>query len=127
MLGSPVQSKEITLGDIISRTCYLMDPEFLFEFAIVPLDFDEAGYDELWEYWRKHCYNDPEKAEIDAAIEAIKTRQNGWCSVANLRDAGFAVHCGTAIGKMVPQDVVQRVHDKHSYCPSPRLEYRDAW
>lgn len=90
----------------MSRTTYFMDPECMFEFAKVPSNipqrFEAPLYDRLWRYWLGHRTVD--RAKYKAAIAAIEARQNGWCSMADVRDAGF-----TQFGEpFVPEEIVRR-------------------
>lgn len=88
------------------RKTFFMDPERLFEFAQVPLDIPQRFaiplYDQLWAYWLQHRTPDPKGKA--AAVAAIKARQNGWCSMADRRDAGWTEFAEP----MVPEEVVKR-------------------
>ncbi len=100
---------------------YFMDPEALLEFAAVPANiparFKQAIYDELWAYWGAHCARGGAgvRAEMAAVAAAIRARQNGWCSIADLREAGYT-ECGR---RMVPEAVVAEVVARiiNSECP----------
>lgn len=87
-------------------TTYFMDPEREFEFAKVPDDiprrFATPLYDRLWQYWLGH--REIDHAKYKAAVTEIKSRQNGWCSIADVKEVGF-----TQFGEpFVPEEIVQR-------------------
>lgn len=90
---------------------YFMDPERMFEYAeipagvVVPSYVEEELNDVLWKYWLEHCTKGYEK-DAERTRKAIAKKQNGWCSQANMKDAGFAVQIGV-IGRMVPADVIR--------------------
>ena len=105
----------------MNRVIYLMDPERLIRYAKLPPDipqrFMQAIYDELWTYWGRHCAhgNAKDKAAHRAAADAIKSRQNGWCSIADIEAAGFT-NDGRA---MVPDAIVREVVARHINAEPP--------
>lgn len=78
------------------KVARLMDPEALICFAEIPGDlpsrFVSAAYPVLWQRWLDTCANGPTREDNEAraaAIKTIKARPKGWCSQADLLDAGF--------------------------------------
>lgn len=109
----------------MSRTRYFMDPECMFEFAKIPADvpkrFAEPLYPVLWKYFCEYCATSraaqESKAAYAAAAEAIRSsRPSHFCSVADMREAGF-----TEFGyPMVPQEIVaselKKIVDREPPC-----------
>jgi len=104
----------------MSRTTYIMDPERLIRFAKLPSDipqrFMASIYDQLWAYWLRHCSNANADTEHRAAVDAIKSRQNGWCSLADIEAAGFTDDGRPMVPDAVVREVVTRTINSEPPC-----------
>jgi hypothetical protein len=103
----------------MNRTVYMFDPEQMFPFARIPVEMVVPAYVEeelqaaLWAYWCEHCADDDTGRK--EAREAIQKRQGGWCSIADMQQAGYCEHGG----KLVPEEVARRELTRilSTHCP----------
>lgn len=84
------------MSRIKTKRKWLMDPECEIQFAEIPADapdrFVTAAYPILWQHWLATYAKGPtaqDKADLLAAVAAIKARQGGWCSEYDVQAAGF--------------------------------------
>lgn len=98
---------------------YLMDPEYLFEFCEIPLgaQLGEGTYDFLWQYFLDNCYlyaMDEEKAnklsmEIEEKTNEIKSKRKGFCSITDLKSAGYCCNGQFPCGKIITLSMLQKI------------------